>query len=90
MPILESILMGASKTESPIPEARVDDLNLSSETDSATWRGRLDTMAERRLAQARARLEAMGIVDRNGQLVSDELPSDMQPGSLASVTLQPN
>jgi hypothetical protein len=71
--------------ESPIPDARVDDLNLDNETDVATWDARMDAMAERRIRQARARLEQMGIVDREGHLISRELPPDMDPTSATSV-----
>ncbi len=71
--------------ESPIPEARVDDLDLDKEGDAATWDARMDAMAERRIRQARARLEQMGVIDREGQLVSRQLPPDMLPTSLTSV-----
>ena len=73
------------RDESPIPEARVDDLNLDDEADAATWDARMDAMAERRIQQARARLEQMGVIDRDGHLVSRELPPDMRPSSLTSV-----
>jgi hypothetical protein len=42
-------------------------------------------MAERRIRQARARLEQMGVIDRDGHLVSRELPPDMLPTSLTRV-----
>jgi hypothetical protein len=71
--------------ESPIPEARVDDLDLDDEADAATWDTRMDAMAERRIQQARARLEQMGVIDGDGHLVSRELPPDMRPTSLTSV-----
>jgi hypothetical protein len=70
---------------SPIPEARVDDLDLDNEGDAATWDARMDAMAERRIRQARARLEQMGVIDREGQLVSRQLPPDMLPTLLTSV-----
>ena len=71
--------------ESPIPEARVDDLDLGKEADAATWDARMDAMAEQRILQARERLEQMGVIDRGGHLVSRELPPDMLPTSLTSV-----
>ncbi|HEX3696585.1 MAG TPA: hypothetical protein VH374_14480 [Polyangia bacterium] len=77
--------MLAKIDESPIPEARVDDLDLDNEADAATWDTRMDAMAERRMRQARARLEQMGVIDGDGQLVSRELPPDMLPTSLTSV-----
>jgi hypothetical protein len=45
----------------------------------------MDAMAERRIQQARSRLEQMGVIDRDGHLVSRELPPDMRPTSLTSV-----
>jgi hypothetical protein len=71
--------------ESPIPEARVDDLDLDDEADAATWDARMDAMAERRILQARARLEQMGVIDRDGHLVSRELAPDTRSTSLTSV-----
>ena len=83
--LLKWRMMVSSIDESPIPEARVDDLDLGNETDAATWDARMDAMAERRIRQARARLEQMGVIDRDGHLVSRELPPDMLPSSLTSV-----
>jgi len=77
--------MATTMDESPIPEARLDDLDLDNEADVATWDARMDAMAERRIQQARARLEAMGVIDRDGHLVSRELPPDMLPTSLTSI-----
>jgi hypothetical protein len=78
-------MMATVLDESTIPEARVDDLDLDDEADAATWDARMDAMAERRIQQARARLEQMGVIDRNGRLVSRELPPDMRPTSTTSV-----
>ena len=69
--------MTTSINESPIPEARVDDLDLDDEADVAIWDARMDAMAERRIQQARERLEQMGVIDRDGHLVSRALPPDM-------------
>jgi hypothetical protein len=44
----------------------------------------MDAMADRRIRQARARLEQMGIIDRDGRLVSREAPPDMRPTSVTS------
>jgi hypothetical protein len=77
--------MLADVEREPIPEARVDDLDLDDEADVATWDGRMDAMAERRIQQARSRLEQIGVIDRDGHLVSRELPPDMRPASLTSV-----
>lgn len=45
----------------------------------------MNAMAERRIQQARERLEQMGVIDRDGHLVWHELPPDMRPTSLTSV-----
>ena len=71
--------------ESLIPEARVDDLDLDNEADVATWDACMDAMNDRRIRQARARLEQMGIMDRDGRLVSREVPPDMRPTSVTSI-----
>jgi len=64
-----------------IPSARLDDLDLDREEDNEEWQRRLNTLAVTRLAAARTRLERLGIIDADGQLVSDELPPDMLPDS---------
>lgn len=68
-----------------IPSAPFDDLDLEREEDAREWERRTLAMAEKTLAQARARLERMGIIDREGNLVSDELPADMRKDSDTSV-----
>ena len=73
--------MVASASVVPIPQARVDDLDLDREEDRVEWRRRLAELATARLASARARLERLGIVDADGKLVSPELPPDMLPDS---------
>jgi hypothetical protein len=75
--------MGNSHFE--IPEARVDDLDLDDPSDRAKWEQRLAQLAEGRLQTARRRLEQMGVITPDGDLVSDEVPADMTPGSEASV-----
>jgi hypothetical protein len=79
------VVMGGTSDEPLIPEARVDDLDLDDDTDAATWDARMDALAERRIRQARERLEQMGVIDPEGRLVSHELPPDMRPTSLTSV-----
>lgn len=68
-----------------IPQARVDDLDLDNEADSAAWDARLVALADQRIEQARSRLERMGIIDKQGNLVPKEIPADMLPGSETSV-----
>ena len=72
-------------TDEEIPQARLDDLDLDKEADAAEWKKRLATLAERRILQARARLQQMGIIDGEGNLVSEDLPPDMRPDSESSV-----
>ena len=45
----------------------------------------MDALAERRIRQARERLEQMGVIDPDGRLVSRELPPTLRPTSLTSV-----
>jgi hypothetical protein len=66
---------------SPIPSAPFDDLNLDDDADRQEWARRLEELAAARLAAARARLERLGIVDKDGKLTSTELPADMLPDS---------
>lgn len=76
------IVMVARTTDvTPIPAARVDDLDLDRDEDRAEWRRRLAELATARLATARDRLERLGIIDADGALVSAELPPDMLPDS---------
>lgn len=66
---------------SPIPSAPFDDLDLDVDADRGEWTRRLEELAAARVAAARARLEGLGIVDRDGKLTSTDLPADMLPGS---------
>ena len=68
-----------------IPKAPVADLDLSAPGQREEWERRVMALAERRLKQARERLTAMGIVDDNGDLRSNELPPDMLPDSDTSL-----
>jgi hypothetical protein len=71
----------ASDPASPIPSAPFDDLDLDRSEDEEEWDRRLMTLASVRIAAERVRLEGLGIIDANGDLVSHELPSDMLPES---------
>lgn len=64
-----------------IPSAPFDDLDLDSDADRKEWFRRLDELATARLAAARTRLERLGIIDKDGNLTSSELPADMLPDS---------
>lgn len=77
--------MAAPASAAPVPEASFDDLDLDLEEDRVEWRRRLAELATARLSSARARLERLGIVDAQGQLVSTELPPDMLPDSDATL-----
>jgi hypothetical protein len=74
-----------NETSSPIPSARFDDLDLDRAEDEEEWERRVMALAATRIAAERARLERLGIVDANGDLVSRELPPDMLPESEATV-----
>jgi hypothetical protein len=66
---------------SPIPSAPFDDLDLDRAEDAAEWERRVMAMAAARIAAERARLERLGIIDANGDLVSRDLPPDMRAES---------
>jgi hypothetical protein len=66
---------------SPIPNAHFDDLDLDRDEDGEEWERRLTALASARLASARSRLERLGIIDKDGKLVSNALPPDMLPDS---------
>jgi len=73
--------MVARSSETPIPTATFDDLDLDRDDDRKEWERRLMDLAAKRIAAARHRLAHLGIVDANGELVSNELPPDMLPDS---------
>ena len=68
-----------------IPSAPFDDLDLDRPEDEEEWERRVMALAAGRIAAERTRLERLGIIDGNGELVSRELPSDMLPESDATV-----
>lgn len=70
---------------SPIPSAPVGDLDLDRVEDEEEWERRVMELATVRVRAARARLEQLGIVDSQGDLVSSTLPPDMTPGSDATL-----
>jgi hypothetical protein len=71
----------ANPTASPIPSAPFDDLDLDRPEDEEEWERRVMTLAAARITAERTRLEQLGIIDTNGDLVSRELPPDMLPES---------
>jgi len=75
--------MHAHVTEpaSPIPSAPFDDLDLDRAEDEEEWERRVMALAGARIAAERSRLERLGIIDANGDLVSRELPPDMRADS---------
>jgi hypothetical protein len=75
---------GANES-SPIPSAPVDDLDLDRDEDEEEWERRVMALAASRIAAERVRLEQLGIIDANGDLVSRELPPDLRPESEATV-----
>ena len=66
---------------SPIPSAPFDDLDLDRAEDEEEWDRRVMALAATRIAAERVRLERLGIIDANGDLISRELPPDMLPES---------
>jgi hypothetical protein len=61
---------------SPIPSAPFDDLDLNAGGDEEEWERHVMTLATSRIAAEQARLERLGIIDANGDLVSTALPPD--------------
>jgi hypothetical protein len=70
-----------SNDPSPIPSAPFDDLDLDRPEDEEEWERRVMALAAERIAAERARLEGLGIIDSNGNLVSTAMPPDMLPES---------
>ena len=70
---------------SPIPRAPFDDLDLDRPEDEEEWERRVMALAVARIADERARLERLGVIDANGDLVSRELPPDMLAESDATL-----
>jgi hypothetical protein len=75
----------ANEQRSPIPSAPFDDLDLDRPEDEEEWERRVMALAAARITAERARLEQLGIIDANGDLVSRELPPDMLPESEATL-----
>jgi hypothetical protein len=75
----------ASGPPTPIPSAPFDDLDLDRAEDEEEWERRVMALAAARIVAERARLERLGVIDADGNLVSRELPADMLPESDATV-----
>jgi hypothetical protein len=76
-----SLVHAHANDPSPIPSAPFDDLDLDRPEDEEEWDRRVMALAAARIAAERVRLERLGIIDANGDLVSRELPPDMLPES---------
>jgi hypothetical protein len=74
-------MLAPANDPSPIPSAPLDDLDLDRPEDEEEWERRVMALAAARIAAERARLERLGIIDANGNLVSTALPPDMLPES---------
>ena len=74
-----SFMHARANESSPIPSAPFDDLDLDRPEDEEEWDRRVMALAAARIAAERVRLQRLGIVDANGDLVSRELPPDMLP-----------
>ncbi len=73
------LIVMATVHSNPIPNAPVDDLDR--DEDEEEWERRVMELASTRIAAARARLESLGIIDAEGNLVSSELPPDVKADS---------
>ena len=65
----------------PIPCAPFDDLDLEKPEDESEWDRRVMALAAARIATERVRLERLGIIGADGELISSALPPDMLPES---------
>lgn len=80
------VMASAPLTSLPVTaSAPFDDLDLDSVDGAAEWERRVMEMANARIQAARGRLERLGIIDVDGQLVSTELTVDMLPDSDATL-----
>lgn len=68
-----------------IPRAPIGSLDLDNDADEEQWERDVMALAERRIANSRARLERLHVIDESGDLVDRRLPPDMQPGSETSL-----
>ena len=79
-------MASAPLTSLPVTaSAPFDDLDLDSVDGAAEWERRVMEMANARIQAARGRLERLGIIDVDGQLVSTEPTVDMLPDSDATL-----
>jgi hypothetical protein len=76
-----SFMPARSNDVSPIPSAPFHDLDLDRDEDAEEWERRVMALAAVRIAAERVRLEGLGIIDSDGNLVSTDLPPDMLPES---------
>jgi hypothetical protein len=83
VPIVHARGMSVAHAHDPtvIPSAPVDDLDLDRDEDEEEWERRVMQLAAGRIQAVRARLEALGVVDATGGLVSRSLPPDMASDS---------
>ena len=68
-----------------LSSAPLVDLDVAADEGLRAWQERLRELARARLAVARSRLTGLGVIDIDGELRSDERPSDMAPDSETSV-----
>ncbi len=81
----EAMAAMPAKNLSPIPSAPIGDLDLDRVEDEEEWERRVMALASKRVLEARARFERLGIIDSAGKLVSTDLPPDMLPDSDATL-----
>jgi hypothetical protein len=69
--------MRSANNASPIPSVPFGDLDLDRPECEEEWDRRVMALASARIVAERTRLERLGIINANGELVSHELPPDM-------------
>ena len=65
----------------PIPCAPFDGLDLEKPEDESEWDRRVMALAAARIATERVRLERLGIIGADGELISRVLPPEVLPES---------
>ena len=78
-------MQSLAEDDAVVPSAPVDDLDPDSPEDEEEWQRRLMALAASRIAAERVRMERLGIVDAEGDLISRELPPDMRAESDTTV-----
>lgn len=70
----------------PARRRTLADIDPTDEQQLAEWEAQTLEEGYARVLEESGRLRKLGIIDENGQLLTDELPADMRPDSKTDVT----